>query len=98
MASVSELVLSAETIVYGFAIARLLHGAQKIFTSPKSSFTVKLIWVTCCVHVSSAIWSSTNLFVIDKLDFIDFNIRLIFAGISYFMCDSLAPHNSENIE
>ena len=30
MASVSELVLSAETIVYGFAIARLLHGAQKI--------------------------------------------------------------------
>ena len=97
MTPTSELLLSAETIIFGFAVARLLHGAPGIFTLKKSSVSVIIVWITCCLHIGIALWSITNRFEL-RLDFFDFWLKIIFAGITYFMCDTLTPHNSENIE
>ena len=98
MTPLSEFFLTAESIVYGFAIARLLHGAPGIFTINKSSITVIIVWITCCLHISVSLWSSTNRFGFESLDFLDFNLVLIYSGITYFMCDSITPHNAEKIE
>ena len=97
MTPTSELTLSAETIIFGFAVARLLHGAPGIFSKKKSSVSVIIIWITCCLHVAITLWSGTNRFEL-RLDFFDFLLNLVFAGITFFMCDTLTPHNSENIE
>ena len=97
MTPTSELLLSAETIILGFAVARLLHGAPGIFTLKKSSVSVIIVWITCCLHIGIALWSITNRFEL-RLDFFDFWLKIIFAGITYFMCDNLTPHNSEKIE
>ena len=97
MTPTSELLLSAETIIFGFAVARLLHGAPGIFTLKKSSVSVIIVWITCCLHIALSLWSITNRFEL-RLDFFDFWLKIIFAGITYFMCDTLTPHNSEKIE
>ena len=97
MTPTSELLLSAQTIIYGFAVARLLHGAPGIFTLKKSSVLVIIVWITCCLHVALNLWSITNIFE-QRLDFFDFLLLFVYAGIAYFMCDTLTPHNSENIE
>ena len=97
MTPTSELLLSAETIIFGFAVARLLHGAPGIFTLKKSSVSVIIVWITCCLHIGIALWSTTNRFEL-RLDFFDFWLKIIFAGITYFMCDQLAPHNSDQIK
>ena len=97
MTPTSELLLSAETIILGFAIARLLHGAPGIFTLKKSSFSVIIVWITCCLHIALSLWSITNRFEL-RLDFFDFWLKIIFAGITYFMCDNLTPHNSDQIK
>ena len=97
MTPTSELLLSAETIILGFAVARLLHGAPGIFTLKKSSASVIIVWITCCLHIGIALWSITNRFEL-RLDFFDFWLKIIFAGITYFMCDQLAPHNSDQIK
>ena len=97
MTPTSELLLSAETIIFGFAVARLLHGAPGIFTLKKSSVSVIIVWITCCLHVALNLWSNTNLFE-QRLDFFDFMLLLVSAGIAFFMCDTLTPHNSEQIK
>ena len=97
MTPTSELLLSAETIIFGFAVARLLHGAPGIFTLKKSSVSVIIVWITCCLHIGIALWSITNRFEL-RLDFFDFWLKIIFAGITYFMCDNLTPHNSDQIK
>ena len=97
MTPTSELLLSAETIIFGFAVARLLHGAPGIFTLKKSSASVIIVWITCCLHIGIALWSITNRFEL-RLDFFDFWLKLIFAGITYFMCDNLTQHNSDQIK
>ena len=97
MTPTSELLLSAETIILGFAVARLLHGAPGIFTLKKSSVSVIIVWITCCLHIGIALWSITNRFEL-RLDFFDFWLKIIFAGITYFMCDNLTPHNSDQIK
>ena len=97
MTPTSELLLSAETIIFGFAVARLLHGAPGIFTLKKSSVSVIIVWITCCLHIGIALWSTTNRFEL-RLDFFDFWLKIIFAGITYFMCDNLTPHNSDQIK
>ena len=97
MTPTSELLLSAETIIFGFAVARLLHGAPGIFTLKKSSASVIIVWITCCLHIGIALWSITNRFEL-RLDFFDFWLKIIFAGITYFMCDNLTPHNSDQIK
>ena len=97
MTPTSELLLSAETIILGFAIARLLHGAPGIFTLKKSSVSVNIVWITCSLHIGIALWSITNRFEL-RLDFFDFWLKIIFAGITYFMCDNLTPHNSDQIK
>ena len=97
MTPTSELLLSAETIILGFAIARLLHGAPGIFTLKKSSVSVIIVWITCCLHIALSLWSITNRFEL-RLDFFDFWLKIIFAGITYFMCDNLTPHNSDQIK
>ena len=97
MTPTSELLLSAETIIFGFAVARLLHGAPGIFTLKKSSVSVIIVWITFCLHIGIALWSTTNRFEL-RLDFFDFWLKIIFAGITYFMCDNLTPHNSDQIK
>ena len=97
MTPTSELLLSAQTIIYGFAVARLLHGAPGIFTLKKSSVLVIIVWITCCLHVALNLWTITNIFE-QRLDFFDFLLLFVYAGVAYFMCDTLTPHNSENIE
>ena len=97
MTPTSELLLSAETIIFGFAVARLLHGAPGIFTLKKSSVSVIIVWIICCLHIATNLWSTTNRFEL-RLDFFDFWLKLIFAGITYFMCDNLTPHNSDQIK
>ena len=97
MTPTSELLLSAETIIFGFAVARLLNGAPGIFTLKKSSVSVIIVWITCCLHIGIALWSITNRFEL-RLDFFDFWLKIIFAGITYFMCDNLTPHNSDQIK
>ena len=97
MTPTSELLPSAETIILSFAIARLLHGAPGIFTLKKSSFSVIIVWITCCLHIALSLWSITNRFEL-RLDFFDFWLKIIFAGITYFMCDNLTPHNSDQIK
>ena len=97
MTPTSELLLSAETIIFGFAVARLLHGAPGIFTLKKSSVSVIIVWITCCLHVALNLWSITNIFE-QRLDFFDFLLKLVFAGITFFMCDNLTPHNSDQIK
>ena len=89
--------VSAETIILGFAIARLLHGAPGVFSKNKSSITVIFVWISCCIHIAITLWTNTNRFDL-TLDFFDFLLALVYAGICYFMCDSLTPHNAENIE
>ena len=88
MTPTSELLLSAETIILGFAIARLLHGAPGIFTLKKSSVSVIIVWIICCLHIATNLWSTTNRFEL-RLDFFDFLLKLVFAGITFFMCDNL---------
>ena len=97
MTPTSELLLSAQTIIYGFAVARLLHGAPGIFTLKKSSVSVIIVWITCCLHVALNLWSITNIFE-QRLDFFDFLLLLVYAGIAFFMCDTLTPHNCEQIK
>ena len=97
MTPTSELLLSAETIIFGFAVARLLHGAPGIFTLKKSSVSVIIVWITFCLHIGITLWSTTNRFEL-RLDFFDFWLKIIFAGITYFMCDNLTPHNSDQIK
>ena len=97
MTPTSELLLSAETIILGFAVARLLHGAPGIFTLKKSSVSVIIVWIICCLHIATNLWSTTNRFEL-RLDFFDFWLKIIFAGITYFMCDNLTPHNSDQIK
>ena len=97
MTPTSELLLSAETIIFGFALARLLHGAPGIFTLKKSSVSVIIVWITCCLHIALNLWSITNIFE-QRLDFFDFLLFLVYAGIAFFMCDTLTPHNSEQIK
>ena len=97
MTPTSELLLSAETIILGFAIARLLHGAPGIFTLKKSSVSVIIVWIICCLHIATNLWSTTNRFEL-RLDFFDFLLKLVFAGITFFMCDNLTPHNSDQIK
>ena len=97
MTPTSELLLSAETIIFGFAVARLLHGAPGIFTLKKSSVSVIIVWITCCLHVALNLWSITNIFE-QRLDFFDFLLLLVYAGIAFFMCDTLTPHNCEQIK
>ena len=46
---------------------------------------------------SLSLWSITNRFEL-RLDFFDFWLKIIFAGITYFMCDNLTPHNSDQIK
>ena len=97
MTPTSELLLSAETIILGFAIARLLHGAPGIFTLKKSSVSVIIVWIICCLHIATNLWSTTARFEL-RLDFFDFLLKLVFAGITFFMCDNLTPHNSDQIK
>ena len=97
MTPTSELLLSAETIIFGFAVARLLHGAPGIFTLKKSSVLVIIVWITCCLHVALNLWTITNIFE-QRLDFFDFLLLFVYAGIAYFMCDTLTPHNCEQIK
>ena len=97
MTPTSELLLSAQTIIYGFAVARLLHGAPGIFTLKKSSVSVIIVWIICCLHIATNLWSTTNRFEL-RLDFFDFLLKLVFAGITFFMCDNLTPHNSDQIK
>ena len=97
MTPTSELLLSAETIIFGFAVARLLHGAPGIFTLKKSSVSVIIVWIICCLHIATNLWSTTNRFEL-RLDFFDFLLKLVFAGITFFMCDNLTPHNSDQIK
>ena len=97
MTPTSELLLSAETIILGFAVARLLHGAPGIFTLKKSSVSVIIVWIICCLHIATNLWSTTNRFEL-RLDFFDFLLKLVFAGITFFMCDNLTPHNSDQIK
>ena len=97
MTPTSELLLSAETIIFGFAVARLLHGAPGIFTLKKSSVSVIIVWIICCLHIATNLWSTTARFEL-RLDFFDFLLKLVFAGITFFMCDNLTPHNSDQIK
>ena len=97
MTPTSELLLSAETIILGFALARLLHGAPGIFTLKKSSVSVIIVWIICCLHIATNLWSTTARFEL-RLDFFDFLLKLVFAGITFFMCDNLTPHNSDQIK
>ncbi len=97
MSPTSELMVSADTIILGFAIARLLHGASGIFSKNKSSLTIIFVWISCCIHIAITLWTNTNRFEL-RLDFLDFVLQLIYASICYFMCDSLTPHNAEKIE
>ena len=97
MTPTSELLLSAETIILGFAVARLLHGAPGIFTLKKSSVSVIIVWIICCLHIATNLWSTTDRFEL-RLDFFDFLLKLVFAGITFFMCDNLTPHNSDQIK
>ncbi len=97
MTPTSELLLSAETIILGFAVARLLHGAPGIFTLKKSSVSVIIVWIICCLHIATNLWSITNIFE-QRLDFFDFLLLFVYAGIAYFMCDTLTPHNCEQIK
>ena len=97
MTPTSELLLSGETIILGFAVARLLHGAPGIFTLKKSSVSVIIVWIICCLHIATNLWSTTNRFEL-RLDFFDFLLKLVFAGITFFMCDNLTPHNSDQIK
>ena len=83
MTPTSELLLSAETIIFGFAVARLLHGAPGIFTLKKSSVSVIIVWITCCLHVAITLWSGTNRFEL-SLDFFDFLLNLVFFCRNYF--------------
>ena len=78
MTPTSELLLSAQTIIYGFAVARLLHGAPGIFTLKKSSVSVIIVWITCCLHIALSLWSITNRFEL-RLDFFDFWLNYFFS-------------------
>ena len=97
MTPTSELLLSVETIIFGFAVAGLLNGAPGIFTIKKSSVSVIIVWIICCLHIATNLWSTTNRFEL-RLDFFDFSLKLVYPGITYFMCDNLTPHNSDQIK
>ena len=95
---VTEFFISIESIILGFGIARLIHGASHIFSKDKSYILTSVIWFSIWLHILLSFWSDTNMIQLEKhLDFLWFCNRVIYYGVVFFMCDLLAPHDVENI-
>ena len=91
-----EIAVTAQSVILGFACARLLHATPHLFLK-LCDLKIYLVWYVLCLHILIAFWTTMNITKLPDFDFLDFVLLMIYAGVSFIMCDSVFPSNSDKI-
>ena len=93
---VFEILITAQSVILGFACARILHSTSIIF-SKSCDFKIYLTWYNLVLTIFISFWTSINLSRVVEYDFLDFSLLMIYQGLIFIMCDSMFPTNSDKI-
>ena len=91
-----EIAVTAQSVILGFACARLLHATPHLFLK-LCDLKIYLVWYVLCLHILIAFWTTMNITKLPDFDFLDFVLLMIYSGVSFIMCDSVFPSNSDKI-
>ena len=91
-----EIAVTAQSVILGFACARLLHATPHLFFK-LCDLKIYLVWYVLCLHILITFWTTINISKLPDFDFLDFVLLMIYSGVSFIMCDSVFPSNSDKI-
>ena len=91
-----EIAVTAQSVILGFACARVLHATPHLFFK-LCDLKIYLVWYVLCLHILIAFWTTMNITKLPDFDFLDFVLLMIYSGVSFIMCDSVFPSNSDKI-
>ena len=91
-----EIAVTAQSVILGFACARVLHATPHLFFK-LCDLKIYLVWYVLCLHILITFWTTLNITKLSDYDFLDFVLLLIYSGVTFIMCDSVFPSNSDKI-
>ena len=91
-----EIAVTAQSVILGFACARVLHATPHLFFK-LCDLKIYFVWYVLCLHIFITFWSNLSLTKLPDYDFLDFVLLMIYSGVTFIMCDSVFPSNSDKI-
>ena len=91
-----EIAVTAQSVILGFACARVLHATPHIFSKLRY-LKIYILWYVLCLHILNTFWTTMIITKLPDFDFLDFVLLMIYSGVTFIMCNSVFPSNSEKI-
>ena len=91
-----DIAVTAQSVILGFACARVLHATPHIF-SKLCYLKIYLLWYVLCLHILNTFWTTMFITKLPDFDFLDFVLLIIYSGVTFIMCNSVFPSNSDKI-
>ena len=91
-----DIAVTAQSVILGFACARVLHATPHIFSKLRY-LKIYLLWYVLCLHILNTFWTTMIITKLPDFDFLDFVLLIIYSGVTFIMCNSVFPSNSDKI-
>ena len=91
-----EIAVTAQSVILGFACARVLHATPHLFFK-LCDLKIYFVWYVLCLHILITFWTIMIITKLPDYDFLDFVLLMIYSGVTFIMCDSVFPSNSDKI-
>ena len=89
-----EIAVTAQSVILGFACARVLHATPHLFFKLRD-LKIYFVWYVLCLHIFITFWTNLSITKLPDYDFLDFVLLMIYSGVTFIMCDSVFPSNSD---
>ena len=70
-----EIAVTAQSVILGFACARLLHATPHLFLK-LCDLKIYLVWYVLCLHILITFWTTINIAKLPDYDFLDFVVLM----------------------